>query len=64
MANFTNDFTPKKPLIFVCEICDFKSSNKKDFNRHILTDKHKMMVEENFVKPQKPQISLIKNNIY
>ena len=43
MANFTNDFTPKKPLIFVCEICVFKCFNKKDYNRHLLTIKHQRL---------------------
>ena len=37
---FSNDFTPKKPLFFECEKCNYKSSNKKDFNRHIETRKH------------------------
>ena len=26
---------------YLCKFCDFLSSNKKDFNRHILTAKHK-----------------------
>ena len=30
----------KKKLKYSCEVCDFESSNKKDFNRHILTPKH------------------------
>jgi hypothetical protein len=38
---FSNDFYPKKPQDFVCENCDFISSNKKDFNRHLQTKKHK-----------------------
>jgi hypothetical protein len=37
---FSNDFTPKKPLIFSCEKCDFITCNKKDFNRHLQTKKH------------------------
>ena len=31
--------TPKK---FYCKKCDFASNNKKDFNRHLSTTKHKM----------------------
>ena len=34
------EFTPK----FVCNICDFKSSNKKDYNKHILTKKHSKLI--------------------
>jgi hypothetical protein len=37
---FSNDFTPKKPLEFVCKKCDFITSNKKDYNRHLQTNKH------------------------
>ena len=31
---------PKKPLQYLCEECDFNTSNKKDYNRHLLTRKH------------------------
>ena len=34
-------FYPKKPQNYFCEFCDFSSSNKKDYNRHLLTLKHK-----------------------
>jgi len=36
-----NEKTPKTPKKFYCKKCDFLSSNRKDFNRHILTAKHK-----------------------
>jgi hypothetical protein len=36
-----NDFYPKKPHFFVCENCNFITSNKKDYSRHMLTKKHK-----------------------
>jgi len=39
----------KKPKQYVCNICDFQSSNKNDYNRHILTTKHK-----NKINPDKP----------
>jgi hypothetical protein len=28
---------------FICESCDYKSCNKHDFNKHISTDKHKIL---------------------
>jgi hypothetical protein len=34
-------FNPKKPQNYLCDFCDFSSSNKKDYNRHLLTLKHK-----------------------
>jgi hypothetical protein len=34
-------FYPKNPPNYSCDFCDFSSSNKKDYNRHLLTLKHK-----------------------
>jgi uncharacterized C2H2 Zn-finger protein len=31
---------PKNPLTFFCDICDYVTSNKKDYNKHINTIKH------------------------
>ena len=44
----SNDFDPKKPLKFSCNICDFSSCNKKDYNRHIHTKKHIFNVSQCF----------------
>jgi hypothetical protein len=44
--------TPKK---FYCEKCDFLSSNKKDYNRHILTRKHNMDNNDKERITKKPQ---------
>jgi hypothetical protein len=44
----SNDFDPKKPLIFLCNICDFSSCNKKDYNRHNQTKKHIFNVSQCF----------------
>lgn len=38
----------KSPLgrtVFTCDECDYNTNNKKDFNKHILTAKHKMMLD-------------------
>jgi len=41
-SNFENPILPQKlPKKFVCDICYFITSNKKDYNRHIQTIKHK-----------------------
>jgi len=37
------NFTQKNSLNFECENCTFKCCNKNDYNRHILTRKHKML---------------------
>jgi hypothetical protein len=42
MATFSNHFTPKLPMNFACETCDFFTCNKKDFDRHNKTTKHKI----------------------
>ena len=54
--NFSNDFEPKmsffepekskKTLRFVCTNCDFMTSKKIDWNRHIVTKKHKTLNNE------------------
>ena len=50
------NFTQKNSSKFECITCDFKCSNKNDYNRHILTRKHKMLTNvdkensENFLK--------------
>ena len=43
----------KNPKKFYCEKCDFSSNNKKDFNRHLSTTKHKMDNMDNTVDKSK-----------
>ena len=47
----TNEKTQKKPGIFSCEACDYKSHHKHDYTRHLLTLKHKILTK----KPKKPK---------
>jgi hypothetical protein len=49
---------PQKPQIYCCAFCDFISSNKKDFGRHLSTQKHKNRqndINDTKKTPQKPQ---------
>ena len=46
--------TPKNPKNFVCVKCNFNCSNKKDYNRHILTAKHKRLTNANEKTPKNP----------
>ena len=46
--------TPKNAFKFICESCDFKCCNKKDFKRHMSTDKHKMMTNDDKKTPKNP----------
>ena len=43
----TNEKTPKKPKSYFCKTCDFYTSNKKDFKRHSLTNKHLLLTGAN-----------------
>jgi hypothetical protein len=36
-ANISPNFYPQK---FICELCHYNTSNKKDYNKHLLTAKH------------------------
>lgn len=40
-----NEIIPKKPIYYSCDNCDFITSNKKDYRRHINTNKHKKLTE-------------------
>ena len=42
---------PITPILYSCEKCDFHSSNKKDYNRHLMTRKHKMEIDWKTEKP-------------
>ena len=44
--------TPKYP----CYNCNFKTSNKKDYNRHLLTSKHILETNMKQLKQQTPNI--------
>jgi hypothetical protein len=64
----TDNFTPKNPKIFQCLNCDFLTCNKKDFDRHVSTQKHKILTSDlqktpkNPKKPQKTQPKPLGNN--
>jgi hypothetical protein len=40
-----NKKSPKIPKKFCCDHCDYNTSNKKDWNKHISTVKHKTLIE-------------------
>ena len=41
------NFTPKNANSYSCDICDFKCSKKCDYNRHINTRKHNILINPN-----------------
>jgi hypothetical protein len=54
----TNTKNPKNPNEFICVECDFNSSNKKDYKRHLVTRKHIILTNPNYKTPIKPQLYL------
>ena len=36
--------SPKNPLKFECKKCTYVTSNKKDYNKHLTTAKHKKLI--------------------
>ena len=44
---------PKNAEIFTCEFCDFKCSKISNYNKHILTLKHKNRTNLNFIEQNK-----------
>jgi hypothetical protein len=66
----SNDFYPKspqeKPIVFICQKCDFISSNRKDYKRHLLTKKHKINECQllSIKKPQKTQYHCSCGKVY
>ena len=61
MATFSNFQQPEKPKKYICQQCDFYSSNKRDYTRHLETEKHKtgflatLATTSSSEKPQKTQ---------
>ncbi len=41
MAIFLGQISQKKSVKYTCEYCNISTCNKKDFNRHLMTRKHK-----------------------
>ena len=47
--------TPKNPKRYICEKCNFKCFNKKDYSRHLLTAKHTILINTNGITPKNPK---------
>ena len=59
MPNFPIKKSPKIPTKYCCELCDYTTSNKKDFVKHKGTDKHKIREKPTSIyikNPQKPNV--------
>ena len=62
-----NKKVPESTKIYNCELCDYITSKKKHYDRHMLTAKHKMVINGNDMgnkKVPKEYICDICNNKY
>jgi hypothetical protein len=50
---------PIKSLVYNCENCKYITNNKKDFNKHLITPKHKKETNETLFETENP-----KNKVY
>ena len=50
----TNTENPKNPLIYICKTCNFNTCNKKDYSRHLSTDKHTKLTNPNLKDLKNP----------
>ena len=60
----TTENTHKNPSIYNCDICDFISSNRKDYKRHVATVKHQkrtLSTNINDFTPKNPQQFICNN---
>ena len=56
---------PKNPNIYVCEKCNYKTGNKKDYNKHLSTGKHKRVTNDNEMIIQIPtMVTCVCGNSY
>ncbi len=46
----------KSPIKYHCELCDFNSCNKKDYSRHLTTNKHLILTNTNNYSPNTTKI--------
>ena len=53
------NLSQKVAIFFVCKFCDYKTSKKSDFNKHLLTAKHKNNENGNILETKKSQKSQI-----
>lgn len=54
----TNEKSPKIPKKYTCEKCDYITSNKKDYVKHLSTQKHKILIDTNEKSPKSPKMPL------
>jgi len=54
MTSNTDILSPKNPLNFSCEICDYFTCNRKDYKKHCNTIKHKKLTNTDIIVSENP----------
>ena len=52
----STELSQKSSTEYVCECCHYKTCSKKDYNKHISTDKHKTLEKSTFINEKSQQI--------
>ena len=56
-----NKKSPKIPIKFSCKICNYYTSNKKDYSKHLLTAKHSRLINTKGLAIENPIKSQLEN---
>jgi len=56
-------FIPKNPQKFECKMCDYFTCNKKDYSKHMSTQKHQMLTTDLQEIPKTPNVNIPQNNV-
>ena len=56
-------FVPKNPQKFKCSFCDYFTCNKKDYTKHVSTQKHQILTTDLQEIPKNPNTINLQNNI-
>jgi hypothetical protein len=59
----TYNFVPKNPQKFECKYCDYYTCNKKDYVKHISTQKHLILTNDLQEIPKNPNTINLQNNV-
>ena len=52
----STNLVPKSSTKYFCEKCDYYTFRKSQYDRHLATDKHKLIVTKNFSVPNNVQV--------
>ena len=56
MEVIDSDLVPKSSSLFLCKLCDYYTSRKSQYHRHLLTDKHKIKENDSNLVPKSSKL--------